>query len=201
MDAMKNSTLLKTILCAVSLSGATVFAQISEGPWLVRVRAVNINSSNSDSTGYGLTINNRSVPEFDVSYFFNRNVALELMMMVPQEHTLYAQGLRLGTLEQAPPSLLLQYHFDAPGFKPYVGVGLNYTQFSSVKVPGFELDKSSFGAALQVGVDIPVARNLYLNLDLKKLYMGVDVHQSSGTNLGAFKIDPVLFGVGLGLRF
>jgi len=201
MGAMNNSTLLKTILCAVSLSGTTVFAQLGEGPWLVRLRAVNINSSNSDSTGYGLTINNRTVPEFNVSYFFNRNVAVELMMMVPQEHTLYGQGLRLGTLEQAPPSLLLQYHFEAPGFKPYVGAGLNFTQFSSVKVPGFELDKSSFGAALQVGVDIPVARNLYLNFDLKKLYMGMDVYQSSGTNLGAFKIDPVLFGVGLGLRF
>lgn len=197
----KNTTILKMLLCAMFLSGASAFAQSSEGPWLLRVRAVNINSSNSDATGYGLTVNNRTVPEVNVSYFFNRNVALELMMMVPQEHTLYAQGIRLGTLEQAPPSLLLQYHYEAPGFKPYVGVGLNYTQFSAVRVPGFEIDKSSFGAALQLGVDIPVARNLYLNLDIKKVYMGVDVYQSSGVNLGAFKIDPVLFGLGLGLRF
>ncbi len=197
----KNTTTLKMMLCVMFLSGASAFAQGSEGPWLLRVRAVNINSSNSDATGYGLTVNNRTVPEVNVSYFFNRNVALELMMMVPQEHTLYAQGARLGTLEQAPPTLLLQYHYEAPGFKPYVGVGLNYTQFSAVRVPGFEIDKSSFGAALQLGVDIPVARNLYLNLDIKKVYMGVDVYQSSGVNLGAFKIDPVLFGLGLGLRF
>lgn len=198
---MNKKTILKMLVAVTALSGASAFAQMSEGPWMVRLRAVNINSSNSDATGYGLTVNNRTVPELDVSYFFNRNVALELMMMVPQEHTLYAQGVRLGTLEQAPPTLLLQYHFEVPGFRPYVGLGLNYTQYSSVRVPGFDIDKRSFGAALQVGVDIPVARNLYFNLDLKKLYMGVDVYQSSGLNLGAFKIDPVLFGLGLGLRF
>lgn len=198
---MKHTTLLKILVGVAALSGAAAFAQMDEGPWMVRLRAAHINSSNTDATGNGLTVNNRTVPELDVSYFFNRHVALELMMMAPQEHTLYSQGVRLGTLEQAPPTLLLQYHFEAPGFRPYVGLGLNYTQFSAVRVPGFELDKSSFGAALQVGVDIPVARNLYLNLDLKKLYMGTDVYQTNGLNLGAFKIDPVLFGLGLGLRF
>ena len=198
---MKTLTTLKMLAGIVALSGVSAYAQMSEGPWMLRLSAVNINSSNQDGTGYGLTVNNRTVLAADVSYFFTRHVALELMMMAPQEHTLYANGVRLGTLEQAPPALLLQYHFEAPGFRPYVGVGLNYAQYSAVRVPGFELDKSSVGAALQVGVGIPVARNLYLNLDLKKLYMGTDVYQANGVNLGAFKIDPVLFGVGLGLRF
>jgi outer membrane protein len=200
-DAMKNTTYLSLMLCAVALSGVPAFAQTMEAPWLVRIRTVHINSSNNDATGYNLTMSSRTVPEVSASYFFTRNVALELMMMMPQAHTLYAQDLRLGTFEQAPPTFLLQYHFEAPGFKPYVGAGLNFTQFSAVKVPGFDLEKNSVGAALQVGVDIPVARNLSLNVDLKKIYMGVDFYHSSGTNLGAFKIDPLLFGVGLGLRF
>ena len=198
---MKNKIIPASIYVATLLVAGSAMSQSLEGSWLVRVRAVNISSSNTDNTGYGLSVNNKTIPEVDLSYFFNKNVALELVLTVPQEHTLYAGGTRLGTLEQTPPTLLVQYHFDAPGFKPYVGAGINYTQFSSIKVPGFDVDKSSFGLALQLGVDIPLARDLYLNLDVKKVYMGTDVYLANGANLGSFKIDPVLVGVGLGLRF
>jgi outer membrane protein len=37
---------------------------------MVRVRAVNLDSANKDSTGLGLSINNKWMPEVDVSYFF-----------------------------------------------------------------------------------------------------------------------------------
>ena len=85
--------------------------------------------------------------------------------------------------------------------KPYVGAGLNYTRFSSVNLPaGVSIDKNSFGGALQVGVDIPVAKNVSLNLDLKKVYIRTDV-SAGGAKLGTFKVDPVLFGVGVGYRF
>jgi outer membrane protein len=121
---------------------------------------------------------------------------------VPQEHTLSSNGSDIGTLSHLPPTLLVQYHFDAPGFKPYVGAGINYTKFSSVNltVPGADIDRDSFGAALQVGVDIPLSGNMYLNFDLKKVYIGTDV-SLNGANLGSFKVDPVLFGMGVGWRF
>ena len=64
---------------------------------------------------------------------------------------------------------------------------------------GVDIDRNSFGAALQVGVDIPLQKNLYLNVDVKKVYIKTDVF-SSGTK-GTFKVDPVLVGVGLGWRF
>ncbi len=186
------------VSCTLAVSA---YSQTIQGPWLVRVRAVNLISSNSDTTGNMLNVNNRTFPEVDLGYFFSNNVAIELVMVVPQEHTLYSNGTRLGTLEQAPPMLLVQYHYEAGGFKPYVGAGINYTQFSSVKVPGYEIDNSSLGAAFQLGVDIPIARNLYLNLDAKKVYIGTNVYKSNGVNQGLFKLDPVLVGIGLGLRF
>lgn len=49
-------------------------------------------------------------------------------------------------------------------------------------------------------MDIPLSGNLYLNLDVKKVYIRTDV-SVAGANRGTFKIDPVLFGVGLGWRF
>ena len=198
---MKKNLLAVAVLCALT-SGAA-FAQQAESPWLVRVRAVHLDSANKDSTGLGLSVNNKTIPEVDISYFFNKNVAAELILTVPQKHDLSSSvlGGRIGSLKHLPPSLLLQYHFDAPGFKPYVGVGVNYTRFSNVNLPaGVDIDRNSWGGALQVGVDIPLSKNLYLNFDVKKVYIKTDVF-AGGAKAGTFKVDPVLVGVGLGWRF
>ena len=205
---MKKNLLAVAVLCAMMTSGAA-FAQQAEGPWLVRARAVNLDSANKDSTGLGLSVNDKVIPEVDVSYFFTPNIAAELVLTVPQKHDLSSSvlGGKIGTLKHLPPSLLVQYHFNAPGFKPYVGAGVNYTRFSSVRFdPAVaaalnpSIDKNSFGGALQVGVDIPLSKNLYLNVDVKKVYIKTDVF-SSGTKVGTLKVDPVLVGVGLGWRF
>ena len=196
---MIKNLLAVAVLCALT-SGAAL-AQQSEGPWMVRARAVHLDSANKDSTPLGLTVNNKTIPEVDVSYFFTPNVAAELILTVPQKHTLRAGGAAIGSLKHLPPTLLLQYHFNTSGIKPYVGAGLNYTRFSSVKAPaGVDIDRNSFGAALQVGVDIPLQKNLYLNFDIKKVFIKTDV-TANGAKLGSFKVDPVLVGVGLGWRF
>ena len=189
------------------LTSGAAFAQQAESPWLVRVRAVHLDSANKDSTGLGLSVNNKTIPEVDITYFFNKNVAAELILTVPQKHDLRSNGTNIGSLKHLPPSLLLQYHFDAPGFKPYVGAGINYTRFSSVRFdPAVaaalnpSIDKNSWGGALQVGVDIPLNKNLSLNFDVKKVYIKTDVF-AGGVKAGTFKVDPVLVGVGLGWRF
>ena len=202
---MTKNLLAVAVLCALT-SGAA-FAQQAESPWLVRVRAVHLDSANKDSTGLGLSVNNKTIPEVDITYFFNKNVAAELILTVPQKHDLRSNGTNIGSLKHLPPSLLLQYHFDAPGFKPYVGAGINYTRFSSVRFdPAVaaalnpSIDKNSWGGALQVGVDIPLNKNLSLNFDVKKVYIKTDVF-AGGAKQGTFKVDPVLVGVGLGWRF
>ncbi|WP_042422867.1 OmpW/AlkL family protein [Comamonas granuli] len=196
---MKKNLLAVAVLCALT-SGAAL-AQQSEGPWMVRARAVHLDSANKDSTPLGLSINNKTIPEVDVSYFFTPNVAAELILTVPQKQRLSAGGADIGSFKHLPPTLLLQYHFNAAGIKPYVGAGLNYTRFSSVKAPpGVDIERNSFGAALQVGVDIPLQKNLYLNFDVKKVFIKTDV-SAGGVTLGTFKADPVLVGVGLGWRF
>jgi len=200
---MKKQIIVAAVL-STFLSGASFAQQATEGPWMVRARAVRLDSANGDSTGLGLSVNNKWIPEVDVSYFFNKNMAVELVLTVPQKHTLSSSvvGGQIGTLKHLPPTLLAQYHFDASGFKPYVGAGINYTHFSGVNltVPGADIDRNSWGPALQVGVDIPLSGNMYLNFDLKKVYIRTDV-SLGGVNKGTFKVDPVLAGVGLGWRF
>ncbi len=197
----KQITLAAAALCTL-MSGAAMAQQTTEGPWLVRARAVHLDSANKDSTGLNLSVNDKWMPEVDITYFFNKNIAAELILTVPQRHTLSAGGTAIGSLKHLPPSLLVQYHFtDAPGFKPYVGAGVNYTRFSSIRLPaGVDVDRNSFGGALQLGVDIPVAKDVYLNFDVKKVYIKTDV-SAAGNKIGTFKVDPVLFGIGLGWRF
>ena len=197
----KQITLAAVALCTL-MSGAAMAQQTTEGPWLVRARAVHLDSANKDSTGLNLSVNDKWLPEVDITYFFNKNIAAELILTVPQRHTLSAGGTAIGSLKHLPPSLLVQYHFtDAPGFKPYVGAGVNYTRFSSIRLPaGVDVDRNSFGGALQLGVDIPVAKDVYLNFDVKKVYIKTDV-SAAGNKIGTFKVDTVLFGIGLGWRF
>lgn len=188
-------------LAAAAMTGSSAFAQFTDGSLLVRVRAVNLQSANTDSTGLGLSINNKTIPEVDFSYFFNKNVAAELILTVPQQHDLSSNGTKIGTVTHLPPTLLLQYHFDAAGFKPYVGAGINYTKFTSVDLPaGVDIKRDSVGGALQLGVDIPLSGNMYFNVDVKKVYLETDV-SAAGNKLGTLKVDPLLVGVGIGWRF
>jgi outer membrane protein len=191
------------IAAAAVLACTGAFAQTApEGPWMVRVRAVHLESVNDDSTGLDLSVNNKWLPEVDVSYFFTPNIAAELIATVPQKHTLSAGGTEIGSLRHLPPTLTAQYHFTGLGaLQPYVGAGVNYTHFSSVSLPaGIDVKRNSWGLAFQVGLDIPIAKSLYLNFDVKKVYIKTDV-SAAGTTVGTFKVDPVLVGVGIGWRF
>lgn len=197
-----NKFVMAAVAGAALVCGSAFAQDFKEGDWLVRARAVHLDSANKDTTGLDLTVNNKWLPEVDFTYFFNKNLAAELVLTVPQKHTLSAGGTAIGTLKHLPPTLTLQYHFHAPGFKPYIGAGVNYTRFSSVDVQGGAADvkRNSYGLALQAGVDIPVAKDVYLNLDIKKVQIGTDV-LVGGTKAGEFKVNPWLVGVGLGWRF
>lgn len=171
------------------------------GDVLLRVRAVHLDSANKDRTGLDLSVNNKWLPEMDFTYFLNANLATELVLTVPQKHTLSAGGTEIGTLKHLPPTFSIQYHFPAGAVKPYIGAGVNYTRFSSVNLPaGIDIKRNSVGASLQVGIDMPVGKDMHLNFDVKKVHIGTKV-SSGGVELGKFKIDPVLVGVGLGWKF
>lgn len=205
------TTMLKRAALALVLGGAAaqpVAAQALDEPWLVRVRAVNLDSANKDSTGLNLSINDKVIPEVDISYFFTPQLAAELVLTYPQKQKVRSNGAQIGSLKHLPPTLTLQYHFDTPGqFKPYVGAGLNYTRFSNIEFNSAvnaalqpTLDKNSFGLAVQAGFDYQLGKNMVLNVDVKKVQIRTDV-KSFGRKVGEFRVDPWLVGVGMGWRF
>lgn len=195
---MKKHWIVWAALAAAMAADAQ--AQMMDSPWLVRLRAVHLDMSHGDSTGLGLRVENKTIPEVDASYFFDKNFATELSLTAPKRHTVSsAGGGSAGSFKQMPTTLMLQYHFaDVVGYKPYVGLGVNYTRFSHVNLGGLTLDSHSWGAAVQAGVDIPMDKNWSVNLDLKKLYVKADV---GGAGSGSLKLHPLMAGVGLGYRF
>ena len=77
---------MKKILIAAAvgmLVAGSVAAQ--ESPWLVRVRAVQLDMKNSGNTATtsALTVDDKTIPELDISYFFTPNIAAELVLTVP----------------------------------------------------------------------------------------------------------------------
>jgi outer membrane protein len=201
---MKKQLIAAAVLLSMG-TGVAMAQAAKEGPWMVRVRAVNLDMSNKNETPVaGLGASNKLIPEVDISYFFTKNIAAELILTVPQKHDVNANTGNLGTFKHLPPTLTLQYHFDMGGFKPYVGAGVNYTKISSVDLSkvgaGSNLSSSSTGLALQAGVDIPMGNGMYFNIDVKKIQIKTDVI-AAGTNVGKLKLDPLAVGVGVGWRF
>lgn len=114
-------------------------------PWMVRLRVLGVLPDAGGSTvnvagvpslsspNSGLSISDQVVPELDISYFFTKNIAAELILGVTR-HSISGNGslanLPIGKTTLLPPTLTLQYHFDNFGaFKPYIGAGVNYTVF------------------------------------------------------------------------
>lgn len=185
------------------------FAQAQELPFMVRARAVYIDFENDQRAGLpigpvAVEAQKRWIPEVDLSYFFTPNIATELVLTYPQKINIDAGGSKIGSIKALPPSLMLQYHVTELGaFKPYAGVGLNYTIFSkrsNLLDGAASVEKSSWGAAFQAGFDYMLTKQLSLNFDVKYIRMSTDV-TVLGTKVGRVGLDPTTWGVGVGYRF
>lgn len=209
--------LLSLSSLALALIGAfaapSAMAQQTEGNWLVRVRALELDPANDFNAksgaalaGSDVRVSDKLIPEIDISYFFTKNIAAELVLTVPQKHDVKVDGTKIGSFKHLPPSLVLQYHFNPEGdFRPYVGAGINYTILGSEKMSALggdvKLENDSVGAVVQLGFDYKIAKNLFFNVDVKKIQIRTDVIHSAAGNQGTLKVDPLLFGVGIGYRF
>ncbi|MEX5745626.1 OmpW family protein [Massilia sp. X63] len=201
-------TMLQHVLAVtLALAGSQALAQ--ETNWMVRARAVHIDPANESAplAGVGaadrIHVSSKTIPEIDISYFFTPNLAAELILTYPQKHDVTLDGARIGSFRHLPPTLSAQYHFAPQSMlNPYLGVGVNYTRLSHVKLlnGAGDLESGSWGMALQAGVDFRLDARWSLNLDVKKVNIRSDV-MVGGAKASSVKVDPVLFGVGVGYRF
>ena len=224
---------MKSLICsALMVSSALIgaAAHADDNPWMVRGRVLGVLPDASADLSVGsaalagnVEIGDQYVPELDITYFFTKNIAAELILAVTP-HDVEAVGVTVpGALDNAtvdlgdvwllPPTLTLQYHFDTgTQFKPYVGAGVNATFFfdedQGAVADGIDYDPS-FGGALQIGVDYDLdgePGGWLLNADIKKVWINTDVTVDFTTALGAtvdadVDINPTVVGIGFGYKF
>jgi len=232
---MKKTLLSLSILAAMN----PMMAYAEAGDWVVRLRTVNV-SPNEDSSlgktlnqnvapvmspGAELKVSDKLIPELDISYYFTKNIAAELILATGTRHNVRINDdalatvgdQDLGSVNLLPPTLTAQWHFN-PDQKidPYIGAGINYTLFMDKKLSvnkgplaghKIKVDSDSFGFALQAGVDINLADGWLLNADVKYVTIDTDVKLKGAVTSGAWtKIDdldinPWVIGIGIGKKF
>jgi len=207
------SVLLVGALLSLAVPAAAQSKAAPEGPWMIRIRALSLTPADKSDpipslsvAADKITVSPKVFPDVDISYFFAKNYAVELVLTYPQQHDVKLNGTKIGTFSHLPPTLLAQYHFHPDAdLRPYVGAGVNYTLIMDTKIAvtgvgALGLNSSSFGFAAQAGADYKIGDNRFLNFDIKKVQIGSDV-KLGATKVSAVKIDPWLISIGYGFHF
>ena len=242
---MKKSLLVVALLSAF----APMVAQAEAGDIVVRLRATNVNPNTKSTLGettdatyaagpysasqlYGdshanLEVGKNTIPELDISYYFTKNIAAELILAAGTRHSVNVSAgtnplvtPELGKVNLLPPTLTAQWHFNPDQMiDPYVGGGAAFVLGLDRKLNGhvtalsadlpIRIDRSAFGAVLQAGFDVNLQDKWLVNFDVKKIWFNTDVKidaTGAQTLTGYQKIDnldinPLVVSVGIGKKF
>ncbi|MDP1766213.1 MAG: OmpW family outer membrane protein [Methylotenera sp.] len=234
---MKKSLL---VLALAAATAAPSFAMAEAGDIVVRLRATNVNPSESSKLGsqtaqtydvatantlYGpngtnavLQVDSNTIPELDISYYFTKNIAAELILALGTRHDVQTSNggviHKLGSVNLLPPTLTAQWHFMPDTmFDPYVGAGVAYVRAldRSLNYEGIapiRIDRNSFGGVVQAGFDVNLTDKWLVNFDVKKIWFDTTV-KVDATVLGApgfrkidsLDIDPLVVSIGIGKKF
>jgi len=140
------------------------------------------------------------------------NLGLEFVLGVPPRLHAKATGsvAFLGddvlSAKNVAPTLLLNYHFFGPetSLRPYVGAGINYTRFTSVRsslAPDVEMG-SSTGLALQAGVNYAITKDVGLFASIAKVNVKSKVVAAGATVLTTtVDFRPIVYSAGISYQF
>ena len=199
-------------LALVAAAALPCTASAQQTPWSVRVGLLDLQPANKSDGGGPLSlpadilhVNSKVFPEFDIFYTFTPNIVAELVLTYPQKQEVTLAGADIGSFKHLPPSLVGQWHF-LPGqtLDPYVGLGINLTLISNVNLlnGAGDLKKTSVGGVFDIGGDYNIDKQWFVNLDVKYIVpLQTDVSVTGVGKVTTAKLDPFLYGLGVGYRF
>ncbi|MEO1014414.1 MAG: OmpW family protein [Pseudomonadota bacterium] len=216
---MLRTTFIASLLMASSLQSAAA----EQGDFLVRLRGIVVAPTAQSGDvlpsfpGGQVDVENGLSPEVDFTYFLTDNIGVELIAATTA-HTVVGEGALAGVGDIAdlmvlPPTLTFQYHFNPEGvFRPYVGVGVNWSIFYSEDAspalvnavgPTDVAVDDSVGVAYQAGFDVPIGDRWVFNADVKWIQIDTTATLTSGpaVNTVDIDLDPIVAGIGIGYRF
>lgn len=229
----------KTLLAVAALSVLSPLSFANQaGDILVRggVTIVNPDSGKSGvtvpalggATPLSISVDDNTQLGLNFVYFVDNNWAVEVLAATPFTHdvTIHdpqgiseglfganVDGATLAEVTHLPPTVSALYYFDtASKFKPYVGVGLNYTVFfdedfkaapESLGFNDLELD-GSFGLSAQVGADYHIDEKWHINASVR--YIDIDTTATfkigeTTTGSSDISVDPTVFSLMVGYKF
>ncbi|MFD1121493.1 OmpW family protein [Methylophilus flavus] len=224
-----------SLILAALLSVTNSHAE--QGDWVVRLRATNISPNESSDLGKyvnknvaagamsnsaELKVDSNTIPELDISYYWTRNIATELILALGSKHDVSVSkepgtvvpNQKLGSIDALPPTLTVQWHFNPDQtFDPYVGAGINATfmldrklELSQGPLAGtdIKIDRTSVGPALQAGFDVNLQDGWLLNADVKYLWIDTDVKLKTAggwSKIDSLEVNPWVLSIGVGKRF
>ena len=150
------------------------------------------------------------------TYMATDNIGVGILGAWPFSHDVEGTGAIAGAkvaeVEHLPPTVTLQYHFDtASKLHPYVGAGINYTNFIEVDenpavLLGDSLDlDDSWGFALEAGVDYELQNDWSVGAAVWWIDIDTDATiTGAATGLAGtydVEIDPWVFMLSVGKKF
>jgi outer membrane protein len=207
-----------------SLGLLATTASAERGDWIIRAGATMVDPTGSIKVDFGdgaggtvpatIEADDKVGFGFNFTYMFADNWGFELLAALPFKHdirvTVPDGSFVPLTVEQIPPTLSIQYHFSPNAtIRPYVGVGLNYTEFSNEEFDPEEFDPvevgSSTGFAAQVGADFGPGENWLINVDIRYIDMEPEIRSldEDGDVYERidFPVDPIVYSLMIGYRF
>jgi len=197
------------IAAALGAAAAPAAHADTHDNWVVRFGAhvVAPQGDNGKLAGAESHISSNARPTASIEYLFTPNWGVDALVAWPFQHKVRLDGL--GTVArtmQLPPTFGVNYHFmPNSSWSPFVGLGINYTNFYSTKGTGalygqrVSID-NSFGVAARAGVDMTITDKWLATVDVRWMNIESDV-KVNGTKVGTAKVNPFAFGVSLGYRF
>ncbi len=227
---MKKTLLAIALLSTVSVSA--IAADYKAGDILVRGGFTMVNPDSGKaavaldgdtSAGLAISVDDDTQLGLTFTYFFDSNWAIEVLAATPFTHdvtvhdpdaVLGVDGVKLAEVTQLPPTVSAIYYFNTnSAFKPYVGLGINYTVFfdeefsSAAKGLGFnslELD-GSFGLAYQAGADYEINDKWHVNASVRYIDIDTDVSFKvdgiTDNGSASVNVDPMVYSIMIGYKF
>ena len=216
---MKHAVTRSLVAAAIAFGSGSSLA-LEQGDWIVRVGAAHVNPDASSSPLTTVAADARVDVDSDtqlgltLAYMVSDNIGIGLLAATPFKHDIKGAGDiaglgKIGQTKHLPPTLTLQYHF-APrsNVRPFVGAGLNYTNFFSAKathpalgVTKLKLD-DSWGLAAEAGVDIDINDRWFVSGQVWYIDIDTKAKLSGGVNDSAkVSIDPWVVMIGIGTTF
>lgn len=239
---MKKSLFTFAALSALSFSAFS--ANYQAGDMVIRGGFTQVNPDNNRSSvlldgsalPLGLSVNENTQLGLNFVYFYDQNWAVELLAATPFSHNVILHddggvtnaiygidlnGAKFAQVKQLPPTLSALYYFsNSSAFKPYVGLGINYTVFfdeeftATPKAAGFSdlnLD-ASWGYSFQVGGDYQLNNNWHINLSARYIDINTDAKFNvendlnvmgglAGKGTASVDVDPMVYSFMLGYKF